>query len=432
MSTANTDTAIDPSVIAAENNAARNLFGYTDNTNPDLGQADHVPDAPAGNEGEAETAKPLSIREQIAERAKARRQQDLEGVAPEELTHNDMGEFVPPWVKRQGEEEADAKIQEIEERQKAQAEADNKTYTLKVRGNDVPVANRAELMKLAEVDEEDADTFTDAALIKLAQKQMAASAILDEAKAASKSARQAARADDPNTTDDPAATTDQDESEDDPAEHQGKNKADWHRETIEKIQFGDPDEAAEAFRAALDKGVNEALTKNEMTHRVRTVEAMIARATDEFEETNADLFADEDIADLTYNKALVAEFKRDLVAGGVDPAKADKVLGGNIRSAMQAYVAVAASGRMKIRTPDLMMNAAAEAVRTKINRPAPNRDANGKPTPPAHDRLAAKRNLAPQPSRASVPQATATPRNGQTPQARSSVVAKMRSQRGQG
>jgi hypothetical protein len=431
MTFATTETAISPDVIAAENNAVRNLFGQ-DNPNPDLGKAPIIPDAPAGDEGASNDLAPvLSVRDQIAARAKARREAERAEIPPEELTTNDMGEFVPPWVKRQGEEAADEAVKVIADKAKAEEEANTKTYTLKVRGNDVPVASRAELMKLAEVDDEDAGSFTDAALIKLAQKQMAASAILDEAKQTAKSARQSARADNPNTTGDPADTnTDQDETPAKPAEHQG-NKADWRKEVVEKIQFGDPEEAAAAFADAMERGVNEALTKNQVRQRVQYVETAIERAAQDFEAQNNDLIEDLDIADLVYNKALVAEFKKDLVAGGVDAAKADQVLGGNIQSAMQAYIAVAADGRVKVRTPDLMMNAAAESVRAKINRPAPTREGAPKTAQPSHDRLAAKRNLAPQPTRASVAKETVAQRNGQTPEARSSVVAKMRSQRGQ-
>lgn len=427
---ANTDTALDPQVIARENAAARNLFGH-DNTNPDLGTAPIIPDAPAGNEAETDAPKPLSIRDQIAERAKAARAAEREVYSEEDLTTNDMGEFVPPFVNKQAKDDAAAAMDEARKSTEEEEERKNRSYTLKVRGNDIPVASRAELLKLAEVEADEADDYSDAQLIKFAQKQVAASQLLEEAKLQNKSARMSARADDQHTTDDPADETDPNEGQQpDPAEHQGK-KADWQREAIEKIQFGDPEEAAEAFAKALERGVNEVFTKREITGRVQTVESMIERATYDFEDANKDLIEDPDLADLVYNRALVAEFKKDLVAGGVAPERADAVLGNNVAQAMQAYIAVAADGRVKIRQPHLMLQSAADAVRTKINRPAPNRERET-PTPPAHDRLAAKRNLAPQPSRASVPQQTAAQRSGQTPEARSSVVAKMRQARGQG
>jgi hypothetical protein len=164
-------------VIAAENKAVAGLFGQ-DNPNPALGIPDSIPDAPADQGADGPAERPLSIREQIAERAKAAR-----NAPAEETTQTEMGEYVPPFLRRQQEaadaEAADTAREEEEARRTSEAP---KTYTLKVRGNDVPVSSRDELMQLAEVDAEDASTFTDAALIKLAQKQMAANAILDEAK----------------------------------------------------------------------------------------------------------------------------------------------------------------------------------------------------------------------------------------------------------
>jgi hypothetical protein len=174
--------------------------------------------------------------------------------------------------------------------------------------------------------------------------------------------------------------------------------------------------------------VADALTQHQVSQRVAYVETAIERASEEFEAQNADLFEDADIAEVIYNKAVVAEIKKDLLAGGADPAKVDQVLGSDIVSAMPAYIAVASSGRVKVRSPMAIMTAASDLVRTKMNRPKPEA---ANPTPPARDRIADKRNLSPQPSRASVPHQAVAPKNGQTPQARSSVVAKMKQARGQ-
>jgi hypothetical protein len=410
-------------VIAAENKAVAGLFGQ-DNPNPALGIPDSIPDAPADQGADGAAERPLSIREQIAERAKAAR-----NAPAEETTQTEMGEYVPPFLRRQQEaadaEAADTAREEEEARRTSEAP---KTYTLKVRGNDVPVSSRDELMQLAEVDAEDASTFTDAALIKLAQKQMAANAILDEAKQAKKSARIADRADEGDTSPDPSA---QDDDETPPARQ--PNQQDEHRKVIEAIQFGDPEEAGVALRDYLHRGVNEALTRNQIDNRVSAVETMIESATRTFEEANADLVADEDFADLLYNKHLVAEFKKDLRAAGLPQERIDATLGNHISKAMQAYIAVAADGRVKLRTPDRMLADAAASMRTKYNRPAPNRErAPTAAATPGHDRIAAKRSLVSQPSRASVPQSTAVQKNGQTPAARSGVVSKMRAQRGQG
>ena len=426
MSTTTTETAISPDVIAAENNTVRNLFG-ADNPNPDLGRPDTVTPPPAETENEP-AERTLSPREQIAERAKAARRAAEAGT--EDMTTNESGEYVPPFMKRQQDAAADADAQARAEEEAARKAAEApKTYTLKVRGNDVPVASRDELVKLAEVDADESGDFTDAQLIKLAQKQMAANAILDEAKAAKKSARVSERADEGNTSPDPSDETDPEEDEPREPQHQ-RNR---HREVIEKIQFGDPDEAAEVLAGYLRDSVKGAISEMEVGHRVSQVEAMIERATIEFEAANADIVQDEDFADALYNKHLVAEFKKDLINGGIPAERVEATLGNHISKAMQAYIAVASDGRVKLRTPAEMLSAAEQSWRTKYGRPSQNREPARTSVPQVanSDRLDRKRTLASQPNRASVPASTAAPKNGQTPEARASVVQKMRAQRGQ-
>lgn len=411
--------------VRAEDAAVRNgLFGMADDPNPGLGTPDRIPDAPHVEDEGDDAPRTLSIREQIAERAKAARRAADEGIAPEDLEANESGEYIPPFLKAQ---EDAAAADEAQRKEEEAAKASENKYTLKVNGNDVPVKDRAELVKLAEIEEDEAGDFTDAQLIKLAQKQQAANAILDEAKAARKSARQAARDDTDDTLSDiEAANTDHDDSDEDTTQHQ---RPSTYRETIEKIQFGDPEEAERAFADALHRGVNEALTANRLSQNIATVETMIDRATREFEASNTDLVQDEMLANALYNGALVGEFKKDLLAAGLPEEKVNFVLGNNLDTALKAYVTVAADGRVKLRTPEKMLSAAADVVRGKFQRPAstPSR-ANART--PVVDRTSAKRQLAPQPTRASVPQQATAPRNGQAPEARSAIVAKMAKQRG--
>jgi hypothetical protein len=413
-------------VIQAENNSVRNLFGQ-DNPNPDLGHVEQTPDAPTDDQAGQEAPRELTAREKIAANAKARRKAVDEGMA-----QNEMGEYVPPFVK-QAEDAAndDAASKAAEEEAARKAAEAPKTYKLKVMGNEIDVASRAELLKAADVDEDEATEYTERALIRLAQKNLAAQSLLDEAKAVKKSARTSARADEENTTPDPADTTDADETDQKPSRpNQGRLS---HKDVIEAIQYGDPEEAAEIFDKALKRGVNEVLSEHRMGERVTTVESMIARATREFEAANPDLVGDEDFADITYNRALVSELKKDLLKAGLPADRVEATVGNHISKAMQAYIAVAADGRVKLRTPDVMLADAGKAVRAKFRMPAPTRDPapSTSTTTAQSGRLDAKRGLTPQPSRASVPLTTTAPKNGQSPQARSNVVEKMRKARGQ-
>jgi hypothetical protein len=412
-------------VAAAENAHVRSLFGGGDNPNPELGSPEPVTPPPAEETGEQEQERPLSVREQIAQRAKAARK--AAETEAGEITQNDMGEYVPPFLAKKAEE---APAEEEGEKKPTTEEAPQ-TFELKVRGNSHNVSFE-ELAKIAGLEVEEAKEIPTRSLVKAAQLAAAAEDYFSEAKQAHRSSRHAAREDADDTLSETKDGQDHDESANRGVQHQD---ADEFRETIEKIQFGDPEEAAQALRDALQRGVKEALTTETIGQRVQTVERYIDRAAVEFEEQNQDLVNDEDLADLLYNKALLKEFRKDLVAGGIDPKRVDAQLGDNVNQAMKVYIAVAADGRVKVRTPDLMLKAAAEAVRTKFNLPAPSTEpAKPQPgkIPPMSARTDAKRNLAPQPSRASVPQTTTAPKNGQAPEARSRVVAKMAAQRGRG
>lgn len=413
--------ALDASTINAENMAAREAAAsFQDNPNPSADPAAPVVLPPPADADAAPTGeRKLSLREQIAENAKAARR-SAQGDPPLEngLATNEMGEYVPPAFRKAEEEPVDPPAPD--------AAKPDEGYTLKVRTKDVPVKDRAALLELAEVDEEDAELFSDAKLIKLAQKHLAAASYLEDAKEAAKSARTATRA--PGDTQPDPVATDR-ETQPDPAAPHPEAK-DPIKEAIERIQFGDPEEATEAFRDAVAKTAQAAIAEQDLGKRIASVENNVLTATQTFEAANADIVQDPDYAGPLYQRFLPQQFRADLVAAGLEPAKVDHVLGNTVESAMQAYVAVVADGRVKVRTPDQMLAAAAQELRTKFNRPAPAPTTQPQPAAPSmvDARLAAKRALPPQPTRASVPQETA-----RTPAKKSgtSVVQEMRKARGQ-
>ena len=423
------NAATEAAQTATENAAAR-AIPHFDNPSPEFGTATPVQDPPA-NDNPPPAERKLSAREEIAERHKAARQAEAEEMG--EPTETEMGEFVPPWIAKQeakAAEEAEAKIAA------ANKPAEPKTYTLKVRGNDIPVASRDELAKLAEVEDGEASDYTEAQLIKLAQKQIAANQILDEAKAAKKTARTSTREDEGNTQPQPEDDDDdQDQTADAGTPPQHQSKRDRYKALVEKVQFGDAEEAAEAFATAVQEGVKETVREQQLERRVSNVQNIIKKASHEFEAANADLIQDPDFSDIVYNKGFVQELKKDLARQGFAPENIERAVGNDLRSAMDAYVTIATDGRVKVRPPHQMFAAAAQTVRQKFGRPSPNPTTTNTParpaTPASHDRLQAKRGLTPQPNRASAPRAIA-PVNGQSPAKYSNVVQQMRKQRGQG
>src|SRR5437764_14646273 len=88
---------LSPDTIATENRAARDWVN--DDPNPTLGRPTDIPDAPVVDKVD-EPVRELTAREKIAERAKASRNKIAEETDPESLTQNDIGEYVPPFVKK--------------------------------------------------------------------------------------------------------------------------------------------------------------------------------------------------------------------------------------------------------------------------------------------------------------------------------------------
>lgn len=415
--------------IAANPDARPTVFA--DNPNPT--SAPLPPEAPvvAPAEEAEQPERVLTKREQIAERAKARR--DASGAGSTEITTTPYGEMVPPFVAQAtatAAAEAEAETKRVADEAAAALAATSepsveKTYTLKVRGNDVPVASRAELMKLAEVEPDEAKDYTDAALIRLAQKQIAASSILEEAKDASKSARLAARATG-NTPPDPAAndldppgtgTTDD------------TTPSDPYAVALEKIQYGDPAEAAKALKDLVRSETDTTLSEREFGERYvragRSLEAIAAS----FEAANPDIGGDAQVmGPLFYERFVIPEVKKALVATGkVSPENAERHVGNTIGTALEAYSTVVADGRFNVATPDVILQAAEAKFRERFPKPSA---VTPTPATPAglHDRAAAKRALAPQPnSGSSIPPVPPAPQESKG----RNVVAQMRERRGQ-
>ena len=151
-----------------------------------------------------------------------------------------------------------------------------KTYSLKVDGNQFTVS-REELLRYAEIDAADAEQFSEPSLVRLAQKQIAASNRLAEANALKDQARRTQQpepAPRPAPTPSPARTPD-------PA----------LVNAIEKIQLGDPEEAARALQAVFDAGVNHALRENDQVHAFGGVQAEYAAGIDAFTTQHPDVIA---------------------------------------------------------------------------------------------------------------------------------------------
>lgn len=382
-----------------------------DNPNP-APAAPPIEEAAAPAEPAPEPREPTlrpDPRTAIAENRKAMHNEDrpFEGMA-------DL--YTPPFVQvvDEPEPEQEAAPEPPQPQQAA-------SFKLKVRGNEI-TASRDELIRYAELEPEEAEGLPEAALVRLAQKQLAASSYLDEVKQASKDARTAARA--PGDTPPANAAPEPDEIGVEGEESPPQDDRDPFEIAIEKVQFGEPAEAAQALR--------EALTSQERTRLAQEAEKRaadeIATQIHDFEQANADLVGDPDLGGILYNRYVYEEMIKDVATEGAKRGLSEAQIREsfpNVGAALQAYTLGRAKGFF--RAPNEILSSSAQSVRTKFNRTPATPQNPAAPAPaPVSDRAALKRALPPQPSRSAAPLPAPPPA---APPSRSAAVMKLRAGR---
>lgn len=413
--------------------------GYDDNPNPAQAPASPGPsDSGEGVKADEEPApqraaheSPNEVRARIAKGiAERRRQEEGEG-APLSGTGEEL--YTPPFIKQA--EDAAAAEREAEEAAQAQPDGgekpagEPKPYTLKVRGREIVAPNREALIEMADLTPDEAEGLSDARLMKLAQKELAAQSYLEEARDAAKSARQAARAPGDTPPAEHAANPDQTRA---PQGEPTEPALDPYGDLVEKIQYGDPKEAAKALRDAIteygNQAVEQALRTRETQDRLATVNSEIERDVRAFE-TATPWVQDEAVAGGFYQGPVVAEIRAELVRVGADPEEVKETVR-DINAAMAVYTAVRASG-FQLSTPSEVLTRAAERFSKSLAAPTsqPQQPAS-QPNPPASPRAELKRALPQQPTRTASPVTPPAPK-GDAPQSRSAAIAKMKAARGQ-
>lgn len=452
MTTADQVSAEALSAEAADARAGNQALNDNPNPNPAI-EPGSSHQAPAQSETTPERQPYVNPRDAIVARLKAKRAAEAPAPANDDeplLEADESGTFVPPFLKNQAQDrsedeandnaEGEHRNQKRDERgrfakpgtdeggrhEQGESSEPAKTYTLKVYGNDITVKSREELAKHAGLDPEDAAELPEATLIRAAQISLAAQAKLDEARQGRTAARPQA--------DQPANQAAHDNLDDNTTQTPPADQRARVREVVEKIQFGDPDEGATALEQLVREAAQDVLQLTEQQKAERAAETEIVSAMDTFRTANADIINDGDMQGLFFGRYVVNEVKEALVkTGKVDREAVDKLVV-DPRSAMVA-VQAATMGKLGISKPGDILNAAASKLRAKFGGTAPAANTNQPPQTPQrpaalNDRLAMKRGLVSQPSRAAAPQSAAAPKNGQDPAARSSVVAKMQQMRG--
>jgi len=371
-----------------------------DNPNPEAA-ADQTQPTPADEPAAEAPPREPSIREQIAARFKEQRAAEIAALDEPAVEDQPPAAEEPPAR----DEPEPGLIQPPR-------------YKVKVRGNEFEMS-REDILKTAGLSEEEASGLPMPSLIRAAQINAAAEDYLTEAKTALKGARTAP----PPATATPAGDDDAD-PEPEPQTRPRGTPDPTLADVVQKIQFGDPEEAATALSQAVDTLFEKKRTA-ELEQENRT---SVQKAVQEFQATNPDMFTDRRRADLLFVSAM-HEIKEDLIRLGASPEDVDDVVT-NPAEAIEAF-GLARAQRKAVRTPEEILGAAAQSVREVFRLPTPTPSTTAAdPTPRADARTEVKRSLTPQPRSATVPAATGQP-PAQQPKSPSSIVMGMRKQRGQ-
>lgn len=362
-----------------------------DNPNPEIPAARAAPPAaaPVPEDPVADPPGFTDPRHDIARRAAERRAQSTARNPHIPVDRDSVPEGIGVEGEGEGDESADAGQAEQPQRaaspqQPAQQALAPSQFTLKVNKNEFS-ATREEVLRYAELTDDDARGLPEAAIVRLAQKNLAAQAYLDEAREESKRARVAGRA--PSETSDAERQVAQQ-----PAQTAQRAPADVTDEELEAIQLGDKDEARKALGGVVSRIAAQAFGQNQAEVSMRSVQNEVETAMQRFVEKNPDIAGDE-ILSASHRAMLVQEAMLDVrrAVPELDDQRALYALN-NPQSAMALYQAARSEGR-QLRSPAEIFDAAASKLRGKFG------GAQQPEPPPALDqRREAKRALVQQPA----------------------------------
>jgi hypothetical protein len=267
-----------------------------------------------------------------------------------------------------------------------------KPYTLKVDGNQFSVS-REELLRYAEIAPEESAEFSEPALVRLAQKQIAASNRLAEANAFKDQARKEV----------PAAAQQEQPRQPQPPPRRADPAL---VSAIEKIQLGDPEEAAAAIQGVFDAGINHALQVNDQTRAMGIVMAEYGHAVNDFTQRHPQVL-DDPILSSGHISFIAREIADDVKNLGLVDENQYAAIATNPRLAADVLTAARAEGR-QVRAPAMIFEAAFDKLAAITGQA---RQTQAPPTAPAilqpravDSRLEAKRALMPQAARSGIAQ----------------------------
>lgn len=263
----------------------------------------------------------------------------------------------------------------------------------------------------------------------LAQKALAADTYLDDAKKIYEDARRAPSSRPHQGEPEPAPVDRQDDIDPDDERQPHQEGDDPFESLVEKIQYGDKKEAAEALRTTLAKASERATLETQWAQRINDDLARDTETYKEFVAKNAEIASD--------RKAFVA-IKEDFLDGYREDLRKIGVPEDRIPTDPDTLAAHHRIYKLKGQ-PVRSVGQLLEAAKTKFvewrGGPAPRpqqqqQPSNGRPAVNVN-RTERREAIPHQPSRAAVPQQLQRPQNAPASPDRSSVVQRMRQSRGQ-
>lgn len=265
-------------------------------------------------------------------------------------------------------------------------------------------------------------------VLALAQKALAADSYFDDARKIYEDARRAAPSRPHPDEPEPAPVARQDDIDPDDV-RQPHQEGDPFEELVEKIQYGDKKEAAEALRTTLTKASEHATLETQWAQRINDDLARDAETYKEFVAKNTDIANDENAVPVV-KKNFLDGYREDLRKIGVPEDRIPK----DETTLAQHHRIYKLKGQ-----PVRSVGQLLEAAKTKFvewkggpaSKPQQQQQpSNGRPA--VNVNRSERREAIPhQPSRAAVPQQLQRPQNAPAAPDRSSVVQRMRQSRGQ-
>lgn len=374
-----------------------------------------VPDMRVDRDPDAEPTPVIDPRAALAARARARRDEQDEA-------HSLVGE-ADPLPEDDGHRDAPRRAPRSPRQSPPQEEPEggqDRRFSLKVFKNEFSVS-KDELLRYAELTPEEADGLPEPSLVRLAQKNLAAQHVLEEAKAHERNTRFAAQSGGAQNQGDQRQQWQQPSGDQEHAPR-GSEISD---DELDMIQLGDKEEA----KATLDKviarraeqSVNQIIGKTMLEQRQAEVNREIMSDLEAFSRQRPEFLSDP-IINAAHRDMLAREAIEDLRGIGV-PEQNLQAASVNPALAMQLYQAARIDG-YRTRSPSELFETAAKKVSDRIGH-FQNHNA-------ANQRREAKRSIPQTPARSDAGQQQ--DRGSQEPQNRSpsSVIAEMRRARFQG